>query len=111
MKFGFTDYLDNKLNENKDQRIDEQSNAKTYDASKMTFANLYKMLSDMNSQIVVDGETYTKHFRDNISGYGYSFVVTSKGVIRICTLESLDGKYRTLVYDIKSQRFMAITGN
>ena len=91
------------------QRADKlrsERSAQSYNSRTMSFKDLYDILGDTNDRVIIDGSLYVKSFNDKISGYGYSFTVTSSGIIRICNLRDSLNKYHLLTYDIKDQRFI-----
>lgn len=80
--------------------------ALSYNSHTMTFRDVYNILGDTNSRVIIDGVVYEKLYYDKITGGGYKFLVTSGGVIHICRLEDSTQKYQTLVYDVNVRRFI-----
>ena len=84
----------------------KQRAALSYNSHTMTFRDVYNILGDKNSRVIIDGVVYEKLYYGEITGSGYKFLVTSGGVIHICKLEDSTQKYQTLVYDVNVRRFI-----
>ena len=102
---GDTRFMDQAKRDANELRLERS--AQGYNSRTMTFEDLYNILGNSNNRLIIDGDLYEKGlFHDKLSGREYKFVVTSSGIINICSLYDQNKKWRLFTYDIKNQRFV-----
>lgn len=79
MKFNFTDYVNNRLDEDKDLGLDDEPEKDVYQTKHLELANIDKLAFSDSKIVVIDGVKYKKDVRKD----DLPCVLTKKGQLKL----------------------------